>query len=444
MSYFDKYIKYKLKYLKLLNHQSESLIGGATRYECKPDNKFLDICIPDQNGKYKSKDSCVNDCEGLFIRKQLDNIKIQHETHKFYLFVKHIIKEEKMKVYLKGGNVLGLKILEMIYDKYKNNDLKFKECFDKFLELDLIKDWDLSAYTGSVISDDYREKLDGIANQYKLVPRAKTFILYQTKHPILLEDKPLFEISIMDKDIFSKLEIPLTTMKVQVNEFNLKYVFMFCKEFYAYKIKKEPFDFDVLKRLISKIKIIIHPHKNGLYKIENNFDSGKINPELIKFIKDYAKNDLELAQFLAIHIEDPFRMLYRLVEKNIKKNNKIKDFLSDNLNIKNITWLFDEKYIRKHIDSFTKLLGQKLLDIYKKKFKESGDIITSLTTTGDFLKEISFNRIKSDYDMLQESGINLLKNLFQELIKNISKEELDKINIRDNFIEFIKFLSIKI
>ena len=50
----------------------------------------------------------------------------------------------------------------------------------------------------------------------------------------------------------------------------------------------------------------------------------------------------------------------------------------------------------------------------------------------------------SDYDMLQEDGINLLKNLFQELIKNISKEELDKINIRDNFIEFIKFLSIKI
>ena len=70
--------------------------------------------------------------------------------------------------------------------------------------------------------------------------------------------------------------------------------------------------------------------------------------------------------------------------------------------------------------------------------------ITSLTTTGDFLKEISFNRIKSDYDMLQEDGINLLKNLFQELIKNTSKEELDKINIKDNFIEFIKFLSIKI
>jgi len=46
--------------------------------------------------------------------------------------------------------------------------------------------------------------------------------------------------------------------------------------------------------------------------------------------------------------------------------------------------------------------------------------------------------------MLQKDGIDLLKNLFQGLIQNISKEELDKINIRDNYIEFIKFLSIKI
>mgnify|MGYP003352835592 CR=1 FL=1 len=63
--------------------------------------------------------------------------------------------------------------------------------------------------------------------------------------------------------------------------------------------------------------------------------------------------------------------------------------------------------------------------------------IREVDLTTDFLKEISFNRIKSDYDMLKDDGVNLLKNLFQELIKNISKEELDKINIRDNFIEFI-------
>ena len=42
-------------------------------------------------------------------------------------------------------------------------------------------------------------------------------------------------------------------------------------------------------------------------------------------------------------------MLYRLVEKNIKKNNKIEDFLATNLNIKSADWLFDDEYIKKHI-----------------------------------------------------------------------------------------------
>ena len=67
-----------------------------------------------------------------------------------------------------------------------------------------------------------------MASKQRLVPRAKTFVLYQTKYPILVYEKALFEIAILDSDStdFSKMEIPMTTMKVRVNLSNIKYIFM--------------------------------------------------------------------------------------------------------------------------------------------------------------------------------------------------------------------------
>ena len=109
--------------------------------------------------------------------------------------------EEGYEVYLKGGTVLGLKILKMIYDLYSEDN--FERYFNDFLELDLIRDWDFVAYTGVPIEEDLKEKLNKMAYKYSLVPRAKTFVLYQTKYPIKLNDQALFEISIMDKEIFS-------------------------------------------------------------------------------------------------------------------------------------------------------------------------------------------------------------------------------------------------
>ncbi len=179
-----------------------------SRYFCEPKNKFSDICFEASNGKYNTKESCINDCENKYIDNELIKIKIKQETIPFYFFIKDIINNEKIDVYLKGGNVLGLKILKMIYDKYKHDDEKFLETFKKFLELDLVKDWDFAAFSNNKITPEYRKHLDKVARKYHLHQRASTFILYQTKTPMLLEEKPLFEISIVDSDSFSKLELP--------------------------------------------------------------------------------------------------------------------------------------------------------------------------------------------------------------------------------------------
>lgn len=464
IDYKEKYIKYKLKYnnlkssinIKNIKNNINNMNGG-TRYNCEPTKKFKDICIEKEYGKYKTKESCINDCEINYIHNQIKEINIHHETAKFYLFIKDIIKNEKVEVFLKGGNVLGLNVLKMIYDKYKNNLEEFKRVFKEFLKLELIKDWDFATYTKNNIDEVYRTHFDNIASKYKLVPRAKTFILYQTKKPILLEGKPLFEISILDSDTYSKLEIPLTTMKVQITEYNVKYVFMFCKLFYSYKNKEEEFDYDILFRMLDKINITIHntnkmsnkinlimyPHQNGLYDVTNNFDKGQLNDEIIKFIMPYDDFDKNLPQFLATHIEDPFRILYRLSEKNIPKNDKIKEFINKYLNIKNKEWLFDSVFIKKMISLFCENLGKKCVTLYKEEYIKTYDIKKSIERVNKFLEGISFNRIEIDYNMLTDNGKNLLKLIFSNLIKEIELKNINELEMNIKLFKFIKFYANK-
>jgi hypothetical protein len=403
--------------------------GG--KYKCVPENNFKNICVEEQDGKYRTKDSCVNDCENVFIKKRLIDSKLNNETGKFYGFIKKIIKEEKIDVYIKGGNVIGLFILKMIYNKYKNDDKKFKEKFDDFLKLELIKDWDFSAYTKKEISDSYHEKLDGIAKEFKLVPRAKTFILYQTKKPLLTDDKPLFEISVLEKDRFCDMEIPFTTMKVAVNEYNMKYIFMFAQSFLTHS-KGSDFDLDIIKRMISKMFIIIHPCKKGFYDNFAKLDVGDLNSDLVDFIKKYEKNDKNLPQFLITHIEDPFRILYRLPEKNIKKSRKVKEFLDKNNLSQNTDWIIDANFVIEIIEQFTKDLGKKIVEIYKKSGIEKVD---------DFLNGIYWTRTEIEYKKLfTDYGKNLLDNILGELLKLMKEEQIKKLDGENKFYHLLKYL----
>jgi len=450
MDYKKKYYKYKLKYIKLINNKRHKILiemYGGGRYECEPTKSFKDLCFEKEDGKYKSKESCINDCENKYITHNLVKVNIKGESLKFQLFIKDIINNEKIDVYIKGGNVIGLKLLKMIYDKYKKDDIEFIKVFNKFLELELIKDWDFAGYTKNPIDDTYRDKIDKIAENYKLVPRAKTFILYQTKRPVMTEGKPMFEIAILDSDSFSKMEIPLTTMKMKVNEYNIKYVFMYCKSFLNNKDNKDEnnMDFDMLKRMIEKTNIIIYEHKNGLYEVTpKTFDKGELNDDLIKFIKTFDDFDKNMPQFLATHIEDPFRILYRLPEKNIKKNDKIKDFIQKYITQKQQSWLFDSSFIIKILKIFLEQLGDKLYNIYTENYEKTTNKQESLEMAIKFLDGVNFSRVQIDFKLLSEFGLNLLKILFEKLIKKIEKNNLAGLKETHKTIEFIKFLGEKL
>ena len=105
----------------------------------------------------------------------------------------------------------------------------------------------------------------------------------------------------------------MSTIKVKVTLVNLNHIFMLANCFY----KKTSIDIDYIKHAIKNIDFIIPTHKNGLYTM-NEIYSGDLSPELVTFIKNFAKSDMNLQQFLITHFIEPHRMFYRLLIKNIQ------------------------------------------------------------------------------------------------------------------------------
>lgn len=449
-TYKLKYLKYKAKLLEITNFEQ---IGGkskssakrteGSRYSCNPKEQFDEMCKEDPNGKYKNKTSCTNDCEIKYINRNLIEANLKYETFKFNKFIEHLMAN-RLQVYLKGGTVIGLYILKMIWDKAGPE--KFSNYWDEFVQLDLIRDWDFVAYTKTIDTDDkFRAEYDAIALLYSLVPRAKTFILYQAKRPIKLDDQALFEISVMKDEVFSNLELPLTTMKMRINRRNLLHIFMFAKSFYSYKVSKTPIDIGVIKHMVKSMEFFIYPHREGLFSIKE-LTPGALNPEMVEFVKTYAKNDRNLTQFLITQIQEPHRIFYRLMEKNIPKTNKIKKFLIGNEITKTQpTWLFNSDSIIKIMGDFIKKLGQQIAKVYKHEYSANNtDRNEAVNKTWDYIRGINLSRIRIEYDNIKDAGHELVKLLLGPLVQEFGQtniENLDsKLNCSNKLIDVLKFL----
>jgi hypothetical protein len=73
--YLQKYLIYKSKYLTLKDNTTQN--GGAIKFSCNPNTKFIDICRSDENGMYHSKEKCMNDCENKYINTHLIRAKLK-------------------------------------------------------------------------------------------------------------------------------------------------------------------------------------------------------------------------------------------------------------------------------------------------------------------------------------------------------------------------------
>ena len=342
-------------------------------------------------------------------------------------------------MYIKGGTVLGLKVLQMILEKESGQN--FEKVFNEFLKLGLIRDWDFAGYTSNKpIDAKYREKLDSIAKKYKLVPRAKTFILYQAKYPIKIDEQALFEIAILEGDNYVDLELPLTTMKVKVTRKNLPYIFMFAKSFYTYRTKNEAIDLDVIKHMITNINFIIPEHKSGLFAVKN-LHTGALSQQLLSLIHTFSKNNVNMEQFLVTHIQEPHRLLFRFFEKNIPKVNKIKAFLTENNLVKQLpSWLFDSKLMADTAESFIELLGSKIYLLYTDNVDKYG-VEDTIEMVSQFINGINLSRIQIEYNNFGCDGKKLIKILFSKLNKEIEQDSLNKMANTNKLANILLFLN---
>lgn len=424
-----------------------NLTGG--KYACDANkNNYNQICpvftdkfkTKSDKNIFKTKAECENECENKFITIQLRKSHLYNEFIQFYLFIKDLIQKENMKIYIKGGNVIGLIVLKLIYDEFADDEVKFSRAFKKFLSLELIKDWDFTAYTNGIDTDDeYRAKLDKMAAKYKLVPRAKTFILYQTRVPILVYDKALFEIAIIPADTpYSKMEIPLTTMKVEVNEHNIKYIFIMAKNFYSYKTKNIPIDLSIIKKVISRTDIKIHDHKKGMYNPKPKIDPGDLNKALVDFIVKFAENDKYLIQFLITQLEDPYRLVYRMPEKNIIKTKQIENFIYQNLRkTPKPDWLLNTSKTTNILDKFIDKLGLELKKIY------SQNQSIGLDKMLDFLEGANFGKpqIQIEWTEIGSEAKNKIKRIFSPIVQQIGKDKFKE--MIESLIEKYKLKKLK-
>ena len=425
--YYLKYLIYKSKYLTLKDNMIQD--GGASKFSCNPNAKFIDICRTDENGMYHSKEKCINDCENKYINTHLIRAKLKHETTQFKLFIDELMKEG-LTIYIKGGTVLGLQILKMLSNKYSGKE--FEKYFKEFLKTELIRDWDFAAYTETTIDESYRNKMDKLAKKFNLAPRAKTFILYQAKYPIRINEQALFEIALLDNtDINLDLELPLTTMKVKVNRRNINYIFMLAKCFSS----KEPIDLDMIKYIMKDMNIIIPENRNGLFKFDKLY-TGELSEDMKIIISDVSKKDIYLQQFLITHIHEPNRMFYRLLEKNIPKVNKINTFLRETKLNTNISWLFDSQFILNTVERFIDLVGSKVYSFIRSD-KKPIDIINNIDK---FFNGISLFRIETEYNNISCKGRDLIKRLFERIYKELFNDK-EIPNIADSkLIKLMNFL----
>jgi hypothetical protein len=396
------------------------MLGGKhniIRHTCVPDEIFSEICKEDPEGKYKNKESCVNDCENYYIKKKLSNSFIHKETILFAGLIKEFI-QNGLKVYVKGGNALGLCVAQLLYQKYPDkNDFAFH--FKDFLNLKLIRDWDFTTYYGDIITPDHRNDILKIGAKYHLVCRASTFILLQRKKPILLDDMALFEISVLEKETLSTMEMPLTTMKIPITPYNLKYIFMFANSF----LNKDDIDIDLIIRMLRRININIKTYQNGLFLVtDKNYDRGNLSDSMINFIRDFVKGNRNMEQFLITHTIELSRIFFRLYSKNIPKSDKIKEFLCEK-KIKTPNWLLNTKSLKDTIDKYLRSLSAKLCTIYDTY--KSVSIEKALDEINKFLEGVVLAKVKFELERTEKEGKKAIEKLFGPLFDRLGKANVD-------------------
>jgi len=364
--------------------------------------------------KYKTK---------YFIEKLADDMqklqvptKIQKEVRDWITIFKVLkSKYQNIKIYLKGGSVLGFEVLKL------SGNLNLTKFLYNY-QLGLIRDWDFVIHSrnpqppeikGKCKLGLYDEIINVMTNKERFrLEGANTCIVRHKYKNLIGNDEALFESAVIIKEhiiSLSSIEIPLTAM---YNELGSKSYFDFFKIVCIYRLldtldlTNNPFYESLLKankverpkieenflnhykeyKLLDLIKIIadfvkninitILPSINGYPKITSvdQLDYG-VMKEYKKELFDTFDCDLSEKQFLLCQYNNSMRLV-RLQWKNIPKSNKIKKYFKT-INEPVPTWILDEQKTVKLLNLFDNHLYNTLFKRYYDVFQNKSN--TSLT-----------------------------------------------------------------
>ena len=315
--------------------------------------------------------------------------------------------------FLKGGFVIGFKLIQMIYFKYSNdnkiNDNKITSEFNKKLildTLDFIRDFDFTLCISSEYDQNpnqtYSTKLEeflknDIMDQYFRKEGQVVIVLRDKNNYKLPNGESFLELSVkncsepFDSTHMIDLEIPLTAMIIGVNQINIDIIFDIIYIYWKLIVLGEnnyiKIDFDNLINKITQLDIQIHPSTNlGLFDVnicDYGEGSSRLSDEMIGIIEktsrefyylDWNKNNptnksnksnKSIEQFLASCQTQPDRLFIRLLNKNIPKSNKCAELLNSygfDIYTNKITWLLNDKLILEIIKKFLTHLSNKYID----------------------------------------------------------------------------------
>ncbi|ARF10319.1 hypothetical protein Hokovirus_1_198 [Hokovirus HKV1] len=391
----------------------------------------------------------------------------------------------ELRIFVKGGAVIGLKVLSAIPRKDQNY-----ENFIKFYDLKLIKDWDFAIIIPPKYDKYNYEKNVSMCKQglyqefFKIVKRQNNIIKFNSEGSIICivrhnnkkfvfnnNNDVLLESSISIKNnIYEKItdtEAPLTAMYYELgneneinNFFNVVFLYTLITIILSYDSQDLNKKFGLEQKIkyiynyVNNLNILIPFCKKDIKSIQY-YKYGQSSIDYNKMIDDFAKkNKLSLhdKQFIITITCDMIRLLIRY-NKNYNKSLMISEFL-DTFKVKKFCWYITDynhnitncknfmnylynRLFKEDYDMFFRLFNKNIENIINEKKYElenlsnyEYDIISSLNNNSMMIDKFNtiFNKLNTLFNLL---GIVRVRDFIK---RNMDNEYINE------FIAFINYI----
>jgi len=421
--------------------------------------------------KYVNKHIYENIFDFSFIKDEILQKEYVKEFQVWVSFIDKLIKDVSgIHIYVKGGTPLGIELLKRVIFNYKGNDIKTKVM--EVLNMNLIRDWDFMTVINSNLSfseciknydimepffkkkevdlEKFRKKntdivlsdlelqpclklheIMRVAKKHNIKKEGVKMIIIRKKNCVKINEDAFFEMMIKTEDTLSEIELPLTTMKILLTSKNYKYLFFLSKLIYMathFGVNIDKY-FDMIKFMLGKIEITIKPHdKDGFLQTnKDTYDAKNLSLQIQQLLERKLSNYND-RQFIVSQFVHPDSIFYRLLNKNIPKSDKIRNYLTK-LKLKTPTYLVNSNRAKQVVKIFLDSLSINMNNIHEKY--NFDNIEATIKIYYDIKNNITNGSIKiisnDDIEQMLSKYDDDFKNNFYMNLNKLSKKRLNSV-----------------